>query len=110
VLAKLLQSKSIENGQWKCINDSPHLLLAIEDLTDSAMPTYAQNNETDQTKQKEVSKELEAFLSSVDHLANHTTQEDEEYESDGGTRYVKDFRTGNWIHEALAPVCEEASQ
>jgi HIV Tat-specific factor 1 len=139
VLAKLLQSKSIENstrvfdinqsdgGQWKCINDLPHLLLAIEALTESAMPTSwpadssanggetdkmsddAQNNETDPTKQKEISKELEAFLSSTDHLANHTTQDDEEeeYESDGGTRYVKDFRTGNWIHEALAPVREK---
>ncbi|KAL7502871.1 hypothetical protein ACHAXN_001346 [Cyclotella atomus] len=137
VLTELLQSKSIESSTrvfdmnqnekstWKCINESPHLLLAIEALTESAMPTSwpadssgngeapgnmaddAQTDETDPTKQKEISKELEAFLSSTDHLANHAVQDDEneeEYESDGGTRYVKDFRTGNWIHEALAPT------
>ena len=25
----------------------------------------------------------------------------EEYESDGGTRYIRDKRSGNWIHEAF---------
>ena len=68
-----------------------------------------------------ISEELEAFLTSTDHLATHTTanrnhdnddnnnddDSDEEYESDGRTRYVKDARTGNWIHEALAPPKKE---
>lgn len=138
-LSELIQGKSIDRstrvfdsnqsgGEWKSIQDLPHLLLAIEALTESAMPTSwpadsaekgeqvndmtfdSQDDENDATKQKEISKELEAFLSSTDHLANHTDQDDEneeEYESDGGTRYVKDFRTGNWIHEALAPKREK---
>jgi RNA recognition motif-containing protein len=60
--------------------------------------------------QKKVQDDLEAFLSSTDHLAPHAAagaaadeSDDEEYESDGGTKYVRDLLTGNWIHEALAP-------
>lgn len=59
---------------------------------------------------KKVQDDLEAFLSSTDHLATHAAgsagendEEDEEYESDGGTKYIRDLRTGTWIHEALAP-------
>jgi hypothetical protein len=64
---------------------------------------------------KQVSDDLEAFLASTDHLAPHTAaaaagdddeSDEEEYESDGGTRYVRDSRTGNWVHEALAPKKE----
>lgn len=66
--------------------------------------------------EEEVQDELEAFLSSTDHLGrkvygaignsgdNYDDGDDSEgYESDGGTKYVKDPRTGNWIHQALAP-------
>jgi hypothetical protein len=62
----------------------------------------------------EVQDELEAFLSSMAQPANEVNHmrwgancddedlsETESYESDGGTRYVKDFRTGTWVHEAL---------
>ncbi|KAL7492975.1 hypothetical protein ACHAWT_002122 [Skeletonema menzelii] len=70
------------------------------------------NNEIllQQQQQQNVADELEAFLSSTDHLAPHasntTTSNDddddqEEYESDGGTRYIRDKSSGNWIHEAL---------
>lgn len=63
---------------------------------------------------EDVQDELEAFLSSmtqptkgVNHTSKSTHSDDEDlneeesYESDGGTRYVKDFRTGTWVHEAL---------
>ena len=141
VLAESIGDKTIDTntrvfdssqteGEWKTINDLPRLSLAVEALMESSMPTswpadlaepgeqtnstesHAQNDDVDATKQKEISKELEAFLSSTDHLANHGAQEDEEdeeYDSDGGTRYVKDFRTGNWVHEALAPKREKKS-
>eukprot|EP00956_Cyclotella_meneghiniana_P031056 scaffold80424_cov70-Cyclotella_meneghiniana.AAC.4 len=113
------------DGEWKSIDNLPHLMLAIEALTESAMPTFwpadstendeqidnsANDDGIDETKQQEISQELASFLSSTDHLANQTNQEDdndEEYESDGGTKYVKDFRTGNWVHEALAPKREK---
>jgi len=61
---------------------------------------------------RDVQDELELFLSSTDGLGSRpnkrggttdTDDEDETYESDGGTRYVKDHRTGKWVHEALAP-------
>ena len=116
------------DGEWKSIDNLPSLMLAIEALTESVMPTSwpadsIENEEQidnsalnddgiDESKQQEISQELAAFLSSTDHLANQTTQEDdndEEYESDGGTKYVKDFRTGNWVHEALAPKREKKS-
>ena len=66
------------------------------------------NGDDDQTalQEQNVADELEAFLSSTDHLAqqtnkNATEENQEEYESDGGTRYIRDHQTGNWIHEAL---------
>ena len=51
--------------------------------------------------------ELEAFLKSTDGLATHADRtagesDEEEYESDGGTRYVRDSSTGRWVHEDLA--------
>jgi HIV Tat-specific factor 1 len=140
VLAECIQSEAIDrttrvfessqnDGQWKSMDNLPDLLLAIDALADNAMPTswpadsdgdqidnmtydnsQADDAGIDETTQQEISTELQAFLSSTDHLANHTTQDDEndeEYESDGGTTYVKDFRTGNWIHEALAPKREK---
>jgi RNA recognition motif-containing protein len=139
VLAELFQSEKVDrntrvfesnrsDGEWKSIRDLSPLSMVIDALMESAMPTswpadstangeqastmtYDEDEQTDDpTKQEEISKELEAFLSSTDHLANHATQDDEhdeEYESDGGTKYVKDFRTGNWVHEALAPMREK---
>lgn len=73
--------------------------------------------EEDGPMQQKVKDDLEAFLLSTDHLARHAARaekvavddesDDEEYESDGGTRYVRDSRTGNWIHEDLAPKREK---
>ena len=60
----------------------------------------------DQGTTDEMHDELEAFLSSTDHLGpaqDEDSGDEDAYESDGGTRYVKDHRTGNWIHEDLAP-------
>jgi len=52
--------------------------------------------------------ELEAFLASTEGISNGATrgnrslpEEEESYESDGGTRYLKDLRSGKWVHEAL---------
>lgn len=72
-----------------------------------------------ETMPKEVHDELEAFLTSTAHMGSkqpgHNDDDDDDaehdydegYESDGGTRYVKDPRTENWIHEALAPKREK---
>jgi HIV Tat-specific factor 1 len=66
------------------------------------------------SKSTTVHDELEAFLSSMAQSASggkvtsrsvnsddEDRNEEESYESDGGTRYVKDFRTRTWVHEAL---------
>ena len=127
------------SGEWKHIQDLSNLQLAIEALTevksmpstwpaadndgdketerDVAAMTYDDDGNGDNTagiSQQQVNDDLEAFLTSTDHLAPHASvaagnadSDEEEYESDGGTRYVKDPRTGNWIHEALAPKKEK---
>lgn len=137
-------SSDSNNGKWTRIQDSPYLLFAIEALTEvTTMPTtwpvnddetntqqvatmtyHHDENDGDQEEEEEdgpmqqkVKDDLEAFLSSTDHLARHAAQvgevavddesDEEEYESDGGTRYVRDSRTGNWIHEDLAPKREK---
>jgi HIV Tat-specific factor 1 len=67
-----------------------------------------------QPESQNVQDELEAFLmSTADGMTSRNKRgvfsEDEDgnddhtYESDGGTQYIKDPMSGNWIHEALAP-------
>ena len=54
-----------------------------------------------------VQDELEAFLQSTDKIGSQHENDDnqeEGYQSDNGTDYVKDPRTGNWIHSALGPT------
>ena len=63
------------------------------------------------TEEDQIQNELEAFLSSstgnnaigAAKASKELEVDDQLYESDGGTRYVKDPLSGNWIHEALAP-------
>ena len=56
------------------------------------------------TNQEQIQNELEAFLGASTTTTNKALDTDDHfYESDGGTRYVKDPSSGNWIHEALAP-------
>ena len=115
---------SVPLGEWKVLSDIPDLKIALKaferrpaaEVTISptteeynataAMPvetvTNDELNETPpEAAMKEVQDELEAFLASTDKLGNQSTGDDaddedgEAYESDGGTRYVKDWRTGN---------------
>jgi hypothetical protein len=66
-----------------------------------------------ESRSQNVRDELEAFLlSTADVITNHKKRgrpnedenddEDHAYESDGGTQYIKDPLSGNWIHEAVA--------
>ena len=92
-------------------------LTATIDSNDSALENNSNDlvidAESDIGKQA-IKDELEAFLSSTagnndvtkkenTHDEDDDDDDDHAYESDGGTRYVKDPVTGNWIHEALAP-------
>jgi hypothetical protein len=121
-------SSSLTNSAWKRIHELPDLQIAMrafEDTDDnvSEKPSMEYNQQStksvDPEHSKEIHDELEAFLSSTDHLGNilkrkrqqpqhddnyvdYDDDDDQEaYESDNGTRYVKDPRTGNWVHEAL---------
>ena len=111
-------------SEWKRINEIPNLQLALEAFTEStSMPSSwpAGGNEKDDSQiasvddqgvdepvpQQTINDELEAFLKSTDGLATHADRtagesDEEEYESDGGTRYVRDSSTGRWVHEDLA--------
>ncbi|GAX20280.1 HIV Tat-specific factor 1 [Fistulifera solaris] len=88
---------------WKCIQGDAELQMALEVFYPERMhpvdpPTEAQ-------------KELEAFLSPTERMGSSTNQDDDaSYESDHGTRYVKDYRTGKWIHEALMPTRKEKEE
>lgn len=111
---------------WTPIQSLPLLQLALEALrpngvnslgTTQDTPTYdpgflafPSNTKVSEKEYDEIPKEakdeLEVFLQSTAIIGGSRIAEDEEdetYESDNGTRYVKDPRTGNWIHEALAP-------
>ena len=111
-----------EQEGWKQIDQLDNLLLAMEAFRETAMPplwseqreNYDCTNDDQQVSternSQNVTEELEAFLSSTDHLAPHAAStnkgnsydnhDQEQYESDGGTRYIRDWKSGNRIHEA----------
>mmetsp|Transcript_3082 Transcript_3082/g.4757 ORF Transcript_3082/g.4757 Transcript_3082/m.4757 type:complete len:658 (-) Transcript_3082:67-2040(-) len=123
-----------EQEGWKQIDQLEDLQLAMEAFRETTImpPLWSEQQMQQQRENHDCSKddqqvsteensqnvtdELEAFLSSTDHLAPHATtstttkgdssyinddDDQEEYESDGGTRYIRDYQSGNWIHEAL---------
>ena len=117
--------------EWKHIVDLPELQVALDAFEDEdeERKRIAQQQVTaiDNDSNKEsspaskdvvvdtrVQQELDTFLSSTDHLPlsdemhrNKLNNDDASYESDNGNRYVKDPRTGNWVHEALAPQSDK---
>jgi RNA recognition motif-containing protein len=113
----MVYSKGI-TPQWIAAEKLSNLQLvmqALENPTPVTQPSIASNDNTQQQKDdsQQVNDELEDFLSSTAEdvrenkhkMQNNAApdQNDVSYESDGGTKYVKDPLTGNWIHEALAP-------
>ena len=120
---------SNELGKWALLEELPDLQIAIQafdtpnlssdvakeagyDAKDMAFPV----NDDQRTPMNEtIQDELDAFLASTDKLGNHgggvSEDDDQEaYESDGGTKYVKDWRTGNWVHEALVAPRSDVSK
>jgi len=127
-------------GSWKVLAEIPELQVALQafetlkpnaagvpveyDPTAMAFPAASEDDNKNNNNyppadaaKKEVQDELEAFLASTDKLGNHGSAVDDDdadeeaYESDNGTRYVKDWRTGNFVHEALvAPRPTDNSQ
>jgi HIV Tat-specific factor 1 len=107
---------------WTNQHPPPQSTIHTLDQQDMAQPGYG-GIETQQVDPNigdmppEAHDELEAFLTSTANMQGHKNMDDDDddehdydegYESDGGTRYVKDPRTGNWIHEALAPKREKS--
>lgn len=105
----------------QALSESPEQTDTTMEITERPVNTTAeplqQPRSTDGTEpnSQEVQDELEAFLSSTaegmkkrsnNGVGNDDDDSDDDghaYESDGGTQYIKDPRTGNWVHEALAP-------
>mmetsp|Transcript_26029 Transcript_26029/g.63564 ORF Transcript_26029/g.63564 Transcript_26029/m.63564 type:complete len:525 (-) Transcript_26029:410-1984(-) len=104
--------------KWSSVNDIPNLKLVLEALENatSAMPesNVDQPAESKEVNPQQVQDELESFLSATaeETKASGGPKDSDPhghvYESDGGTQYIKDPLTGNWVHEALVP--EEAKK
>jgi HIV Tat-specific factor 1 len=125
----LVYAQDLTN-EWTKLSDMSNLQLVLQALDTTATTTTTTNTANNTTTTEtafetneggeedessssfrmapndpKVQEELEEFLAST---ANDMDNSDEDandagYESDGGTKYVKDPITGNWIHEALAP-------
>ena len=105
-------------SEWEAIADLPELQIAMDafDRIDTAatsnMPAAKASTHQPSKQQQD---DLDEFLSATDDLGSDkmandgknsaspslVNDEEESYESDQGTRYVKDAATGNWVHEAL---------
>lgn len=99
----------------KCVDNNTNKVIHSEMCKSSSLQEDSQHQHQ---QSEQVQDELEAFLSSTSHsekkiqcltgpkngrvLLDEEDDNEESYESDGGTKYVKDARTGNWIHHALA--------
>jgi HIV Tat-specific factor 1 len=125
--SKLLVFASGVTDEWISVEKLPHLqqvLQALQPLPASSLPDASSADPTDErdtlqagpvANPQTVQDELEAFLSSTAAGTgagsdDDADDEDHAYESDGGTRYVKDPLTGKWIHEALAPARPETNK
>jgi len=108
--------------EWKKICELPNLIDAMEALKDDVPMDFnslVKQHETS-TKKNAVSKKgqeendlnneendlLRDFLSSAagDGDCEEEEEIDEEYESDGGTIYVKDVRSGEWVNSKLVQM------
>lgn len=108
--------------EWKKICELPNLLDAMEALKDDVLLDFnslVKQHET-ATKKNRIGKKdqeetdlnnkendlLRDFLSSAAGGGECAEEEeiDEEYESDGGTIYVKDVRSGEWVNSKLVQM------
>jgi hypothetical protein len=101
-------------GLDQIIDTLQEVFEALQPLPQPPSASIVEPKEKEQ--QPQVQDELEAFLSSTANGVEHVENDDDEhehehaeYESDGGTKYIKDHRTGNWIHEALVSPREPKS-
>ena len=101
---------SVEEG-WIAIQELTELQIALKAFDMPKIqheePAAPEASVMDEQSSNHVQDELEAFLQSTDGMGplNREDDEDEEegYQSDNGTNYVKDPSNGNWIHAAFAP-------
>jgi RNA recognition motif-containing protein len=109
-------SSALTDSNWRRLSELPYLQLALQAFDNDAVKndplertsaSHAQATSLPENDTSDIQLELEAFLNAT-HTASaqkriyDSDDEDEEtYDSDGGTRYIKDHRTGNWVHEAL---------
>lgn len=94
----------LTNSQWMTLEELPHLQLVLDALTGE---TQTQQREASTTpalsaESQKVQEELRAFLSvTMDKGGDEENEEVDGYQSEGGTRYVKDPMTNRWIHAGL---------
>jgi hypothetical protein len=98
-------SSDCTNSEWKTLQQLPDLRKALEALCipPKTSDDVAAGPDPTATGKSSIQQELEAFLSSTSEVyGTAVPPEEETYESDGGTCYVKDAVSGRWIHEKLA--------
>jgi RNA recognition motif-containing protein len=114
----LTETKSMPTN-WPANDDDDKNMEQVAKMTYDVGENEGSQEEDREITQQKVQDDLEVFLSSTDHLAPHAGAavddgesdiEEYSYESDGGTRYVRDSHTGNWVHEALAPKKEKMNE
>jgi HIV Tat-specific factor 1 len=105
---------SVEEG-WTAIQELPELQIALKAFDVPKIqhykPSATETSVDDEQASNNVQDELEAFLQSTDRMGPQHSEDDgdeeEGYQSDNGTNYVKDPANGNWIHAALVPQRKE---
>lgn len=115
---------TLTDSKWKTLIELPYLQTALEILREQLLhqqqATTTANSATssstttkkmdDSINDKGVQEELEAFLKATeqqkvnqqndcDNRENDNSDDDQAYESDGGTQYSKDRRTGDWVQQ-----------
>jgi len=111
----MVWSPQLESKGWFPLEKSQELMLALSAYAPPPLIEKEKNNDqpekmsNEQQPMDEVQAELQAFLSSAGAPSSHDQRhqankiEEEGYQSDGGTNYIKDPISGKWIHEALVP-------
>ena len=90
------------------VSSTPAITIPEEDTIQAELEAFLQstnnssNNMNNNTRnQKRNSSHGNNDDDDIHHDNNNNNDDECSYESDQGTRYIKDATTGNWIHEAL---------
>ena len=105
-------------NEWKAYADYSTLRQVVsvfvqQNVQKQAIPPSLQTTtKTKTAKSKSTADDMDHFEDFLDDESENEAESDDEecYQSDGGTTYVKDQTTGNWVMEALYRVAHPSSK